>query len=789
MDESITKIAIEYGRYLVQRVTNVACGAATEAKDWQTWALSVFEPDTEQLLPLRSLWTILKGRNAHRPKVAFTPVQPITLQADHETWCLNPGSEATDYQEQLKNLGELYVQHSGDRESNFDRFYGLMQKYASTLPCTYGEDGVSLFRQWTLVAAIMAITRGEVPDPNRHSLALIGLDLPGIQKAVYTIASRNAGKTVRGRSAFLQLLVNAIVDRLLDDLGLCRANVIINAGGNALILAGWSEILAGKLQEIDQAINRLLFQGNDPLRFAGFQGDLALALAHIQLPWSALKHPATRRPDEDLSEWQYYERQLKEKLGTVKGQPFATLLKSDGFDQLFSSDPVLSIRCCAVCQRPDPEPNSVPERLRAFQPINDNADEPGAAAGSICPVCATFRELADVLGKADKSQNEERFLNRRPKANGQTPSGIAVWQQALQTISGHIYRIEQMSRQDGLSLALSPDGFPEKGGHGYWPMATTTPHVTREDMDALRATGDDQVQEGAIRDNGLLAGDSPTSFKRIAILKGDVDDLGTLLVNGTRHRSAAQTAILSEALTLFFGSWLDKICVEDQFHNKVYVLYAGGDDFLILGTWHVIPLLAQRIAEDFRQYTGNNPGIHLSAGISVVGGKEPLYAAINAANEALKRAKRYPLEQHPTKNTICFIEQLFTWDDFRQVVAWQKTLTQMRQDKAPSALLITLIEIYEQYQDDHRSKQEKQLGYQVSAKQGDYRDAANHRTSYGLYIGPWLWNMVYRLHRFQHRGVSKEAINQIITQLLTERGVEKLSTSARWAQLLTRQKD
>jgi CRISPR-associated protein Csm1 len=804
VNQQAAKLAIQYGITLISQVSGEPINTVDPTFDWSRWTSLLFERTRTPRNALLSTWS-LSGLKEGAPSPARVPTVSISLatrfsetHSDHDgegvaksetvVWQLNPMLNTVDpnpdgYQLAAATLGKAFIEHGGATETNFDRFYFLMQKFASTLPCTYGEPGVSLFQQWRIMAAVMALSTDGTPATLPEDLALIGLDLPGIQETVYTIASRGAGKSVRGRSAFLQLLVNAIVERIVDELKLCRANVIVNAGGNALILARWSEDLDRQLQELDNELNRLLLQGRDGSTFLGFQGDLTLALSWIRMDWSALKYPCETKKDGDryVSRWQWEEKRLKDKLQLAKERPFATLLMdAQGFEQLFAREPIDSNLHCTVCRRPQNK------RTGKFEPLDDEQAETLGATQLVCPLCKSFRKLADKLGKRQSTV----YLNR----SRQAPLHPDSWQIGLHAASGYWYLLEDQGRSDALTLALSPDEFPGRHVDGFWPLATTTPRVTANDVKRLRQEGDLDTTEDDIRDNALLAEESPGTYKRLGILKADVDDLGKLLVEGLGdRRSAALTATLSESLTLFFGGWLDKICAEEPFYNRVYVLYAGGDDLLIIGMWDVIPRLAARIAKDFSLYTGQNSDIHLSAGISIVGGKEPLYAAIEAASKALKQAKRYPTSKQPTKNAIHLMGSTYKWVDFAEIERWQGRLKEMINRGAPRALLMALLEIYEQFQDDRREAIEKVSGYTTRAREGIYDGQS-------LFLGPWLWQMIYKLHRltWSSKGVHPEAtqgdhpqdvkgeIQAIQKQLLQPKGVEKMAMSARWAQLATR---
>lgn len=779
MNENLMELAIRYGRSLLQQVTGVDCGETEFPIAWANWTTPyLFAETTTPTRPLRSLWTMVQARKSQRQAtLALAPLRPIDLERAEGRWLQNPVELGKDLGGSPVALGEAFTQQGGRQENKFERFYGLMQKYASALPCTYGEAGVSLFQQWRMAAAVMATATGDTPDTLPQELALIGLDLPGIQETVYTIASRGAGKSVRGRSAFVQLLVNAVVDRIVHDLKLCRANILVNAGGNAIILASATEQLETYLHALNREVNELLLHGNDARAFAGFQGDLALALAWIKLPWSALTYPCEKEyeGERSVSRWQYHEKQLKEKLQAAKLRPFSALMEDEaGFKSVFEIEPIDSNRYCAVCRRPENQQSG------EFGSWHEEDAEIAGAAEIACPVCKSFVKLASSLGKRGV------YLKRTL----QPPDKEAeVWQIGLAAISGYWYALtDQLSlHTDSLYLALSPDNLPVPGVSGFWPMATTTPLVTGKDREEVVQPDGKRIKGGDIRDNALLAAESPGTFKRLGVLKADVDNLGEILINGLDdRRSAALTATLSESLTLFFGGWLDKICMEELFYNNVYILYAGGDDLLIIGAWHVMPLLAARIAQDFGLYTGQNPGVHLSAGISIIGAKEPLYAAVDAANKALKQAKHYPTPRNATKNAINFFGKVVEWRDFQDVQTWQNEFAVLMQDGAPKSLLMTLLQIYQQYQDDHKSYEKSSSGYATRARLGNY----DNRT---LYLGPWLWQMIYRLYRLSNNALTKEKIQEIQTALLQVQsenrtsGVEKIALSARWTQLLSRE--
>lgn len=65
---------------------------------------------------------------------------------------------------------------------------------------------------------------------------LYSMDISGIQDFIYTTASKGALKNLRARSFYLEILMEHMVDELLSEFSLSRANLICQGGGHCYIL-------------------------------------------------------------------------------------------------------------------------------------------------------------------------------------------------------------------------------------------------------------------------------------------------------------------------------------------------------------------------------------------------------------------------------------------------------------------------------------------------------------------------------------------------------------------------
>lgn len=770
MKDEATSAVIGYGQTLMARV---AGGKPAKDPPWVASFLALLTGSADgpvPAAPLRSILTLvdLAGETAAPGyllpvAVSTEPVDEVWGQklsdpageraeggqetAVNRGWRLNPVGLATAAAASRQPLYAEFIQAGGEGERSFQRFFHLMRKYASTLPNTYGEAGVSLFEQWKMVAALVQIS--DSTDKTPKALGLVGGDIPGIQRTINLVTSKGAAKAMRGRSAFIQLLGFALVQRLLSELDLCEANVVYDAGGNFVLLTGWNEDLPRQVADVSMAVNEVLLAGvgQGKARFDGFHGDLAVALGVAPLPIGALSaaDQVVDASGKIESLWQQHEKLVKDAVARAKERPFGDLAQAsdDGWRQLFEPEPSETDEFCAVCRRQR-------RKDERFVPLDADAPEDiSVRATQQCPECDGFKQLAEGLGRGAHLMIDE-----------QEPAEVAGWQRALHVVSGRWYSIGDDKSMGDVSLALDLDGFPKERVDGFKLLAHTTPRTGK-----------------IIKPNDVLAEASQGGTKRLGVLRMDVDDLGNLVVHGLPVRSPMATAELSAVLERFFAGWLDRICQRvDERQDLFYVLFAGGDDLLVLGPWSYMPLLALEIRDDFAQYTGRHPAIHLSAGIAVVGGKAPLYAAADEAHEALAAAKHLDSGMPQAKNAISFLGRPYHWNDFEVVVDLQQRIAGLVEEQGlPTSLITRLQAIERRFQEDA----EKGRG-----RKGE-RKSKSGETLQILY-GPWMWRQAYAIARLAGAySQAGEQLYELETDLLDGK-IEKLGVAARWAQWLTR---
>jgi CRISPR-associated protein Csm1 len=349
---------------------------------------------------------------------------------------------------------------------------------------------------------------------------------------------------------------------------------------------------------------------------------------------------------------------------------------------------------------------------------------------------------------------------------GGSEKGGAAWQQVLWEVSGLAYQLAPKPVGAELVYAFSPDDFHAGVEHGFRWLANATP--------LRQSEGPGQERIAAVEDmaDGLR-------FKRLAILRMDVDNLGQLLVKGIPARSMALTSALSAALDRFFIGYLDRMAGQVAREpgmagvapnpRAFYVIYAGGDDVFVVCSWRHAPLLALRIREEFRRYCGRDD-LGVSAGITLQGVRAPIYRGADASKDALKRAKEIQ-RAHSThdKDGVSFLGEVVTWHELKEARRMAEQLyTLVKESGAPKSLLNMLGAVYELWRRD--CPPTWQPGAQVI-------------------FGPWMWRLAYAVSRFdQPDSSARQALEKMRRDdLMSENSkMHLLGLAVRWAEYLAR---
>lgn len=684
----------------------------------------------------------------------------------------------------------------GDLPTYVESMLLLLQRFSWCIPSAYYRNvpDISLYDHSRMTAALAAVLdRPDVDDTwldevghkteesNRVAALLVGGDISGVQDFIYTITSRGATPSLRGRSFYLQMLTEAVARFVLRRLELPITNLIYAGGGNFYLLARPED--EQRLIETQQELSRVLLQQH--------RGALYVAVAGTPLKC------ADFFGGKISDAWKQLHGQLQE----VKHRRFAELGSAD-LQQLFAplDHGGNQEKQCSVCGLEH-------EQTKA---VGDGDDPPRK-----CPPCLAFESLGDELRKARWLLLTETKLPESDAGLTLEPSP-GTWKDTLAALGlvVSLFHAAPSVQDDGrrrVLLALDDDALADlapgvRVAIGRRLLVNTTPVLTQaERLDLLksRALPDSELPSGEepVKPFGVLEYQSH-GMKRLGVLRMDVDNLGRLFQHGLGEQATlSRVAMLSFAVSLYFEGWVSNLADEINQRNRrdgaypierLYAIYSGGDDLFFVGSWDAVAELAVAVRRDLTRYAAGHPGIHASAGIGLVGGKYPLYQAARDAGDAEEQAKSlrwWDGAQWRRKDAISFLDEALPWNQFGAeaeeatpnydtVHGLMHELISLMEEGAPTALARRLTEFYAEYRD----ARDKRLN-----TQSDSDWASGPQTVWGS----WMWRTVYTLKRMEER--SKNELKPDLARLRQHivesnyRMIEPLGVAARWAELMQRE--
>jgi CRISPR-associated protein Csm1 len=170
----------------------------------------------------------------------------------------------------------------------------------------------------------------------------------------------------------------------------------------------------------------------------------------------------------------------------------------------------------------------------------------------------------------------------------------------------------------------------------------------------------------------LSKGDS-----KLAALKLDVDNLGSLFCDRTED----EYKTLSKALTDFFDEKLVQLIKELKMQQNIYVVFSGGDDCFLIGSWDKVLKLAIELRRKFAGFQRDlkekiislpKDDITFSAGIIVFQPHFPMLQLAEEVEEALGTSKRAD-----KKSSVTIFGKCLTWDEFEKAQKLSATLEEL----------------------------------------------------------------------------------------------------------------
>ena len=598
------------------------------------------------------------------------------------------------------------------------------------------------------------LTPAEEAMTKRPLCALVKGDLSGTQDFLYLLSSSGAARGLRGRSFYLQLLTEVIADWLLRRLQLPPTNLLFAGGGHFYALLPYQEAerqLAALRQEVARKLWRL------------HHGDVSLTVAFE--PVNALDFLEQDAGGHAFSDkWEAVSHNVNDH----KQRKWRDLGDADMMRHLFAGQQrgATAEEMCQVCHNAwQAETDQMKDGIRkcrrcvGFEALGRQLRDPTHLVRFVVPD-AEPPETPDWHHALRAFGIDARLVHPGDEPPANPPHATAATVDTLDSTAFLTDTVQQRFHWQDLPTS-----------YDFRLLPNATP---RRDADET------------IADFGDLA-EAADGVKWLGVLRMDVDDLGDVFRTGLGRRATlSRVSTLSESLRLFFEAWVPQVCarynhLQQGGKDRVYLIYAGGDDLFVVGAWSVLPELARQIRADFRDFVGGSH-VTLSGGVAIEHQKYPLYQLAEDGKKALD-------DQAKTlsgKDALSFLQTPLAWDRFADVAEWQNTLLGMLQPAdagtpaLPRGFLSRLTEIHTLYDDN--AKWERKLRRQEQRDMTDIQEM--------ILYDKWRWRLIYQLGRFGDRYQEHQAtINELQQAILRETDglITALRLLARWTALFTRE--
>lgn len=594
--------------------------------------------------------------------------------------------------------------------------YELLKKYASYVPAP-NNSLINIFEHARLNSALAHCI--SLAENQEAPFLLVSGDISGIQSFIYNISNKKAMVSLKGRSFYVQLLAETISKELAERCGISVTHQIYAAGGKFYLLCPNTLLVKQEIEKYSTELQKWIWEK--------FNGKISVQLESLSFNMNI--HDGQLRADTDIENniplgqlW----KALSDKTSEAKKRKFQGLL-FNGFDAFFNpSGRGGDVKVCAVTSEELSSDNSI---LIKDEETNKELNVSKAVDEQIQIGQKLYNAKFLVEGK---SQTEDSFQ-----------IGINThWKLLSKLPSTDVKRCIAISHQSNIQI-FQNNAIIQSSLFGGIPMAF---------IDNKPATLEDLCKSGE-------------NTESLAVLRMDVDNLGSLFMNGFGSKADfALMAKLSAALDTYFSGYLNTIRNQDQYKHTVNIVYAGGDDVFAIGRWDKIIEFAIDIKAGFKKLVCGREDISISGGIAITGVKFPIAKAAELAADAEELAKNFQLNGKE-KNALALFGIAVSFEtEMPFIIEFKNALSQWVATKQISrGLLFKLFSYYQMYLDEKPD---------------------------------WKWQSAYTMARYEETsGKDQKDIYTLLKELLFANTYknkfhnvrfEAIIVACRWAELLTK---
>ncbi len=486
-----------------------------------------------------------------------------------------------DFKKELKAVLQFYKEKT-DFYSLVNLLLILFEKYMWCIPDFTGSKhtDISLYNHLKDVTGIAtAIYKSKEKEGTNLNL-IIG-DLPGIQKYIFNVANKKPAKVLRGRSIFVQILTRHFATIILKKLGLTEANLIMFAGGKFYILAQDSKDFLTIYQEAVDEIEKYLIEN--------FNYQLSFSSAYETFDYTLLK-------DKNITFGDIIDK-ASYKLLLKRNQQFKSkLFNEEKFDE---ANFILSAN---YMKTEEDDTNKVKDAVTGL-PIRKDHE----------------RKMPD---SKDKEMIDKQVWNEIQVGTKIPQSNVVISFNNDFSDVKEVFSIDDYKVNSDNKILLNPDL------EELLKKENLEKNILRNTqiLEVANYTTWNESEDHVMDFEDIEK--SSTGAEFLTLIKGDVDNLGLIMSSGLAGNKdieennklekdltgISRTTTLSNHLKYFFSFSLNGFLRdwEDENDQKVYTVFAGGDDLMLVCPQSSSLKLLEAFNKTFNDFVCENPEVHIS---------------------------------------------------------------------------------------------------------------------------------------------------------------------------------
>lgn len=536
---------------------------------------------------------------------------------------------ADDLEDKIKEKTQQIKENLADSYTA----YHLAYKYLSRVT-DVENDVVSLFDKYRIEKA-----KENLAGENGKYLLVKG-DFGGMQKFIYGgIKTDEVGNTaglskrLRGRSFYISTMADMIAEEFAEEMELGIENVIYSGGGHFLLLCADNEKNKNTIHDLTKKVNEFLLHNvGSALSFITGQAscgedvftDSGKVMMAVNYDLSGKKYKQNRDnlkfvfdiiKEPDFQDDQLLGENIP-KINTILEVKFEKEWTKEMKEQYFQlkreEDVVLSFKkfhkllIMSDNIKLDDLKNiitSYSDVIKSIKviKINQNSD-----------FLDIYPELTNEIKQKVKIHFGFRYLGNF------TPTEIKGNKPSVKPFS-EIIKLNNFPKEMSFDVAPYPNKDNKHNSFSPWDNNFAPKYDKRE----------------------------PLSYPRLAVMRLDVDNLGTIFGFGMGEKASLEkTATLSRELHLFFTGYFSVLAKK----YDIYITYSGGDDAFVVGSWIGVAHFAKELYHQFKRFVCKNDEITFSAGVFLCDEHYPVAKFAHDAAELEERAKKYSIKNEKNED-------------------------------------------------------------------------------------------------------------------------------------------